>query len=94
MTRLWTGLILVTIFGFVVLLWIGTRIFTERPPIPDRVVTSDGTVLDPTGFVISSSTLNPYRPAVAFDGTNFFVAFDGSGNLPTNTHRFYRAVVK
>ena len=51
MKRLWTGLILVTIFGFVVLLWIGTRIFTEKPPIPDRVVTSDGTVVINTGEI-------------------------------------------
>ena len=42
MKRLWTGLLLVTIFGFVVLGWIGTRIYSEKPPIPDRVVTPDG----------------------------------------------------
>jgi nitric oxide reductase subunit B len=42
MKRLWTGLLLVTIFGFVVLGWIGTRIYAEKPPIPDRVVTPDG----------------------------------------------------
>jgi large repetitive protein len=49
-------------------------------------VTSDGTVLDSTGFVVSSSTLNPYRPAVAFDGTNFLVVWetypnDGSSDI-------------
>jgi nitric oxide reductase subunit B len=42
MKRLWTALVAVTIFGFVVLGWVGTRIYQEMPPIPDRVVTTDG----------------------------------------------------
>ncbi len=42
MKRLWTGLIAVTIFGFVVLGSVGTRIYSEKPPIPDRVITLDG----------------------------------------------------
>ena len=34
--------------SFAVLGWIGTRIYQEMPPIPDRVVTTDGkTVIDP-----------------------------------------------
>jgi len=39
-------------------------------------VTSDGELLDPAGFVVSSPTLNPYRPTVAFDGGNFLVVWE------------------
>jgi hypothetical protein len=42
MRRLWIPLGVVVVFGFAVLGWIGTRIYQERPPIPDRVVTTDG----------------------------------------------------
>src|SRR5262245_10140957 len=42
MRRLWITLSVVVVFGFAVLGWIGTRIYQERPPIPERVVTTDG----------------------------------------------------
>jgi len=51
MKRLWTVLIAVMIFGFVVLGWVGTRIYQEMPPIPDRVVTTDGQVLIEGGAI-------------------------------------------
>ncbi len=51
MKRLWTVLLAVTIFGFVVLGWVGTRIYSEKPPIPDRVVTADGQVVVSSGEV-------------------------------------------
>lgn len=51
MKRLWTVLVVVTIFGFVVLGWVGTRIYQEMPPIPDRVVTSDGQVVIAAGEI-------------------------------------------
>jgi len=44
---LWLAFIAVLVASFVVLGWVGTRIYQEAPPIPDRVVTSDGrTVVD------------------------------------------------
>ena len=47
MYRLWLGFGAVMILSFAVLGWIGTRIYQELPPIPDRVVTEDGrTVID------------------------------------------------
>ena len=42
MRRLWIGLGLVLIVSFGVLLWVGSRIYQLAPPIPDRVVTTDG----------------------------------------------------
>lgn len=35
----------------------------------------DGTILDPNGFAICSASGNQYEPTIAFDGTNFFVAW-------------------
>lgn len=47
MKRLWTAFILVIVISFTVLGWSGFRIYQEKPPIPDRVVTTDGvTVID------------------------------------------------
>jgi nitric oxide reductase subunit B len=42
MKKLWWSFAAVTILSFAVLGWIGTRIYQEKPPIPDRVVTTDG----------------------------------------------------
>jgi len=42
MRRLWITLGVIMVFGFGVLGWIGTRIYQEKPPIPERVVTTDG----------------------------------------------------
>jgi nitric oxide reductase subunit B len=42
MKKLWISFGLVVIVSFAILGWIGTRIYQEMPPIPDRVVTSDG----------------------------------------------------
>jgi len=47
MRRLWLSFAAVMLVSFLVLGWIGTRIYQEMPPIPDRVVTTDGqTVID------------------------------------------------
>src|SRR5262245_43426196 len=53
MRRLWIVLGIVVVFGFTVLGWIGTRIYQEMPPIPDRVVTSDGRQIVGPGDVMS-----------------------------------------
>ena len=45
MKRLWIAFTLVMVLSFLVLGWIGTRIYQEMPPLPARVVTTDGTVL-------------------------------------------------
>jgi nitric oxide reductase subunit B len=41
--KLWVSLGLVCLLSFAVLSWIGTRIYQEMPPIPSRVLTTEGT---------------------------------------------------
>jgi nitric oxide reductase subunit B len=45
MTKLWLGFVAVLVISFSILGWIGTRIYQQMPPIPERVVTADGTVV-------------------------------------------------
>ena len=45
MKKLWTSFAIVFVLSFSVLGWIGTRIYQEMPPIPDRVVSTDGAVV-------------------------------------------------
>src|SRR5947209_2729145 len=45
MKKLWISFAVVLVASFSVLGWIGTRIYQEMPPIPDRVVASDGAVV-------------------------------------------------
>ena len=42
MNRLWLAFVAVMVLSFLVLGWIGTRIYQEMPPIPDKVVTTEG----------------------------------------------------
>jgi nitric oxide reductase subunit B len=52
MRRLCIALGIVLLFGFAVLGWIGTRIYQEMPPIPERVVTIDGQEIVSTGEIM------------------------------------------
>ena len=51
MRRLWIAFTLVMVLSFLVLGWIGTRIYQEMPPIPTKVVSTDGTVLIDEGQI-------------------------------------------
>ena len=51
MKRLWIAFSLVMVLSFLVLGWIGTRIYQEMPPIPAKVVTTDGTVIVDEGEI-------------------------------------------
>ena len=42
---LWRWLALVCFLSFAVLLWVGKEIYLAKPPIPDRVITEQGTTL-------------------------------------------------
>jgi nitric oxide reductase subunit B len=42
MKKLWIAFTLVLLVSFLVLGWVGSRIYQEAPPIPETVVTSDG----------------------------------------------------
>ena len=51
MNRLWALFIVVLVLSFAVLGWIGTRIHEEMPPIPARVVSTDGKVVIDQGEI-------------------------------------------
>ncbi|MCC7499476.1 MAG: nitric-oxide reductase large subunit [Bryobacterales bacterium] len=51
MKKLWIGFVIVLAVSFAILGWIGVRVYQELPPIPDRVVSSDGTVVIPSGDI-------------------------------------------
>ena len=51
MKRLWVLLAIVLTFGFTVLGWVGSRIYQDMPPIPERIVTSDGRVVASDGNI-------------------------------------------
>src|ERR1041384_7296161 len=57
MKRRWIGFSLVMLLSFMVLGWIGTRIYQEMPPIPTKVVTTDGTVLIAEGDVTAGQNV-------------------------------------
>ncbi len=51
MKRLWLAFALVMFFSFLVLGWIGARIYQEMPPLPAQVVSTDGTVVVDAGEI-------------------------------------------
>ena len=51
MRRLWWLFTAVVVASFLVLGWIGVRIYQEAPPIPREVVTTDGSVVIPPGDI-------------------------------------------
>jgi hypothetical protein len=57
MKRLWIILAIVVTFGFTVLGWVGSRIYQEMPPIPERIVTSDGQVVASEGTIRSGQAV-------------------------------------
>ena len=57
MRRLWIAFVLVLLVSFTILGWIGTRINAEKPPIPERVVTTEGTVLIDNGQIESGQNV-------------------------------------
>ncbi len=51
--KLWTGLTIVVILSFVVLGYYGSEIYREAPPVPEKVVTTEGKVVF-TGLMINN----------------------------------------
>jgi nitric oxide reductase subunit B len=49
--RLWAMLAIVLVFGFTVLGWVGSRIYQDVPPIPERIVASDRRIVASEGAV-------------------------------------------
>ncbi len=57
MRRLWLAFIFVMVVSFAVLSWIGVRIYQEMPPIPDKVVSTDGTTLIDSGEITAGQNV-------------------------------------
>jgi nitric oxide reductase subunit B len=55
--KLWIAFAAVLIISFSVLGWIGTRIYQEKPPIPDTVVTTTGNVLIAPGAIAAGQNV-------------------------------------
>ncbi len=51
MKKLWVSFGIVLVISFSILGWIGTRIYQEMPPIPDRVLTTAGAEVVPSGDI-------------------------------------------
>ncbi len=51
MKRLWWLFAAVLVCSFAVLSWIGTRIYQEAPPIPNKVVTTAGDTVINSGEI-------------------------------------------
>src|SRR5581483_4823771 len=51
MKKLWITFAAVLLISFSILGWIGTRIYQEMPPLPTRIVSTDGTVVVADGDV-------------------------------------------
>jgi nitric oxide reductase subunit B len=51
MKKLWWLFGLVLIVSFVILGWVGTRIYQEMPPIPEKVITTGGTTVIDSGEI-------------------------------------------
>ena len=45
MRKLWVVFVVIFVFSFAILGWVGTEIFRQAPPIPEEVATTDGQVL-------------------------------------------------
>ncbi len=51
MRRLWIGLAAVLVLSFGALGYVGSRIYQEAPPLPDKVVSEDGTIVFDRGSI-------------------------------------------
>jgi nitric oxide reductase subunit B len=51
MKKYWWSFITVIVISFAVLLWIGSKIYHQAPPLPKKIVTTDGTVLISEGEI-------------------------------------------
>ena len=57
MKRLWWLFAAVMVLSFIVLGWIGTRIYQEVPPIASKVVTTDGTIVIDEGEIMAGQNV-------------------------------------
>lgn len=63
MRKLWLAFTAVVVVSFLVLGWVGVRIYQEAPPVPNRVVDTEGREVVPAGMI--------------FDGQNVWQSMGG-----------------
>jgi hypothetical protein len=66
--------------------WHDSRNSQFEPDIYGARVTTDGTVVDTSGFVVAQSARGQYSPATAFDGTNFLAVWEDDRNGYTDIY--------
>ncbi|RPI17362.1 MAG: nitric-oxide reductase large subunit, partial [Acidobacteriales bacterium] len=57
MRKLWLVAAAVVVSSFAILGWIGTRIYQQMPPIPDRVISTDGTEVIAAGEIAAGQNV-------------------------------------
>jgi nitric oxide reductase subunit B len=57
MRRLWLAFAAVMAVSFLVLGWVGTWIYQDRPPTPERVETTGGTILIGSGEIAAGQNV-------------------------------------
>ncbi|MFA6467806.1 MAG: nitric-oxide reductase large subunit [Bacteroidota bacterium] len=57
MKKYWLGFSAVIVLSFLVLGWIGVRIYQQAPPIAEQVVSTDGTVVIPAGNIAAGQNV-------------------------------------
>jgi len=57
MRKLWVSALLLVLVSFGVLGWIGTRIYQQMPPIPGKVISTDGTVVLSEGEIAAGQNV-------------------------------------
>ncbi|MGN6546049.1 MAG: hypothetical protein ACTHK7_13430, partial [Aureliella sp.] len=57
MRKLWIAFAAVLGISFLVLGWIGSRIYQELPPIPDKVITDDGQTIVDSGQIAAGQNV-------------------------------------
>ena len=51
MKKYWISFSIVIVVSFTVLSWVGTRIYHQKPPIPEKVTTNSGTLVFTKGDI-------------------------------------------
>ncbi len=57
MKKLWIGFIGVVVISFAILGWSGFKIYQEKPPIPDSVITTEGVTIVPSGSITAGQNV-------------------------------------
>jgi nitric oxide reductase subunit B len=57
MKKLWIAFIIVVLASFMVLGWAGTKIYQQKPPLPESVITTNGETIIPSGSIADGQSI-------------------------------------